>query len=178
VQARRLLIAVLATAALGAAAGIAPASPASAHHADVGWKTVNGVRAWLSGPAYQVVPHDGWAYNNGAGLFRMEHDGSVKVWRLGSPWTSWTVVPANSTFTRLDFQDDGNLVRYNSDKTRHDGISDTARGEPKGCGSIEVPRLALQDDGNVVIYCVADALDPSGNAIETYRAVWATNTIF
>jgi hypothetical protein len=176
-KARRFLIAAVAIAALGAIAAIAPASPASAHHADVGWKTVNGVRAWLSGPAYQVVPHSGWEYNNGAGLLRMEHDGSLKVWRKTDPWTSWTIVPADSTFTRLDFQEDGNLVRYNADKTRHDGISDTGRGEPKGCGLGEIPRLALQDDGNVVIYCVHDALDPSG-AIEVYRPVWATNTFF
>jgi hypothetical protein len=168
----------LAAAALGTAGlQLIAASPASAHHADVGWKTVNGVRAWLSGPAYQVVPHSGWEYNNGAGLLRMEHDGSLKVWRKTTPWTSWTIVPADSTFTRLDFQEDGNLVRYNADKTRHQGISDTARGEPKGCGSGEIPRLALQDDGNVVIYCVHDALDSSG-AIEVYRPVWATNTFF
>jgi hypothetical protein len=160
---------VLATAVLGAVASLAGASPAVAGEGNPG--TSHRDRIGTVGITYSYAtqwlnPGQAWTFGSGGMGLRLRSTGRLVVTNSANVavWSTSEAGPG----AQLRFQLDGNLVLYRSNGTPH-----WASGTFRNCFNPNSNKvLSLQDDNNVVIYC----LNPPQPPRPKFEAMWATGT--
>jgi hypothetical protein len=165
------MLAVVATAALGAVASLGAASPASAGEGNPGtggYRDSNqGVGLYYSYGTQWLNAGNSWTFGTGQMGLHVRSDGHLVLTNRtgGVVWSK----PAAGANSQLRFEKSGELKLVRSNGT----VSWTS-GVPGKCINPNVYHvLALQDDNNVVVYCFNNTSFPPG---PRWTAKWATGT--
>jgi hypothetical protein len=120
----------------------------------IGFFTANTACQWLD-------TGQSWAFGDGKSLTLSNGNLRIHTPRV----TYWKSDTEGSGATQMVFQHDGNLVLYTPGWAR----AVWASGTDGDCASYEDPMLAIQPDGNMVIYCYSFVT-------RQIEAVWDTGT--